>query len=87
LYGNNSECTFLKCERGIGINPNSTLEGMRKNNLFCTQLLGPILPLNPLFTEHLFRLCGSGAQAAYRETAVAAYEQRLAEFQTAKSSH
>ena len=87
LYGNNSDCAFLKCDRGIGINPTSTFEGIRKNNLFCTQLLGPLRPLNPLFTEYLFRLLGSDAQAAYRETAVAAYEQRLAEFQTAKSSH
>lgn len=87
LYGNNSEYAFLKCDRGIGINPASTLEGMRKNNLFCTQLLGPILPLNPLFTEYVFSLCGSDAPAAYREDAIAAYEQRLKEFETAKASH
>jgi len=86
LYGDNSSYPFINCERGIGINPDSKYEGMRKNNLICTQLLGPILPLNPLFCEHLLRLCGSDASAAYREAALAAYEQRLAEFRSTKQS-
>ncbi len=80
IYGDNADCHFIKCNRGIGINPDSTLEGMRKNNLICTQTLGPILPLNPVFCEYLLRLCGVEATAAYRESAVAAYEQRLLEF-------
>lgn len=87
LQGDNSGFEFIKCHRGIGINPNSKLEGMRRNNLFCTQLLGPILPLNPLFCEYLLGLCGCDATAAYREDALAAYEQRLQEFGSAKSSH
>lgn len=87
LYGDNSQFPFLQCERGIGINPRSNLEGMRKNNLFCTQLLGPILPLNPLFCEYLLQLSGADVKAAYRNEAIAAYEQRLLEFQTAKSFH
>ena len=80
LYGDNSNCYFVSCTRGDGINPQSKLEGMRKNNLICTQLLGPILPLNPLFCEYLMRLGGSDAQAAYREAAMDAYEQHLKEF-------
>lgn len=80
LYGDNSKQYFVSCERGDGINPQSKLEGMRKNNLICTQLLGPILPLNPLFCEHLMKLAGSNAQAAYRDAAMDAYEQHLKEF-------
>ena len=80
LYGNNSDCPFIVCQRGIGINPDSRFEGMRRNNLICTQLLGPILPLNPLFCEYLLRLCGCDAPVAYRTEALAAYEQRLSEF-------
>jgi CobQ-like glutamine amidotransferase family enzyme len=80
VYGDNSNCYFLKCLRGIGINPDSKLEGMRKNNLICTHLLGPILPLNPLFCEYLLQLCGCDAKAAYKETAMDAYNQRLEEF-------
>lgn len=87
LYGDNSDCAFLQCSRGIGINPSSKLEGMRKNNLLCTQLLGPILPLNPLLCEYILGLCGANVPAAYREEAMAAYQQRLQEFKTEKQAH
>lgn len=84
LYGDNSDFYFQKALRGIGINPSSHLEGMRKNNLICTQLLGPILPLNPLFCEYLLGLCGVDAEAAYRTAAMDAYNQRLMEFNDPK---
>ena len=80
VYGDNSANYFIKCERGVGINPNSKLEGLRKNNLICTSLLGPILPLNPLFCEYFLRLAGQNTPAAYRDAAMHAYEQRLKEF-------
>lgn len=80
LYGDNADCYFVECTRGNGINPESKLEGMRKNNLICTQILGPILPLNPLFCEYLIQQCGGNEQAAYREAAMAAYNQRVKEF-------
>ena len=80
LYGDNSENYFLECIRGCGINRESKLEGMRRNNLICTQLIGPILPLNPLFCEYLLSLAGVKAVAAHREAAMAAYEQRVKEF-------
>lgn len=84
LYGDNSEYAFATCQHGCGINPKSKLEGMRKNNMICTQLLGPILPLNPLFTEYLMGLIGVDTPAAYKEEAMAAYERRLAEFAEVK---
>lgn len=80
LYGDNSGNYFVKCLRGDGINRESRLEGLRKNNLICTQILGPILPLNPLLCEYLIGLTGHSAKAAYRDAAMAAYEQRLKEF-------
>jgi len=80
LYGDNSENFFIKCTRGDGINRDSKLEGMRKNNLICTQILGPILALNPLFCEYLLSLAGSDAKAAYRDAALDAYNQRIKEF-------
>ncbi len=80
IYGDNSDCYFIKCLRGEGINTDSQLEGMRKNNLICTQILGPILPLNPLFCEYLIGLCGQEREAAFREAAMAAYQQRIQEF-------
>ena len=84
LYGNNEESYFVQVERGDGINRQSKLEGMRRNNLFCTQILGPILPINPLFCEHLIRLAGGEADAAFKEAAMDAYEQRLKEFNDPK---
>lgn len=80
ITGDNSNCYFLKCTRGIGINRDSDLEGLRKQNLICTQILGPILPLNPLFCEYLIELTGTKAQAAFREEAISAHEQRVKEF-------
>ena len=80
LYGDNRKNYFVKCIRGDGINRESKLEGLRKHNLICTQILGPILPLNPLFCEYFIGLTGVDAKAAYREDALAAYEQRLKEF-------
>ena len=80
IYGDNQDGYFVSCDRGIGINKSSKLEGLRKNNLICTQILGPILPLNPLLCEKLLKLCGIKSEAAYRSSAIAAYEQRLAEF-------
>ena len=86
LYGDNSQFYFLECNRGVGINPASKLEGMRKNNLICTQLLGPIFPLNPLFCEYFIGLAGVTAEAGYKEAAMAAYTQRLQEFRDPKVS-
>ena len=80
LYGDNSQNYFVKCIRGVGINRDSQLEGMRKNNLICTQILGPILPLNPLFSEYFVSLTGVNVQATHREAAMNAYEQRVKEF-------
>ena len=80
LYGDNADNHFVKCHRGIGINRSSKLEGLRKNNLICTQILGPILPLNPLFCEYFVCLTGTKAEAAYKASAMEAYEQRVKEF-------
>lgn len=80
-YGDNSENYFLKVQRGMGLNEESKREGVRKNNLICTTVIGPILPNNPLFTEYLCALAGNEVKAAHRETAIRAWEQRLKEMQ------
>lgn len=84
LYGDNSENHFLKCIRGDGINKSTDLEGMRRKNLICTQILGPILPINPLFCEYFIGLTGTHATAAHKQAAMAAYEQRIKEFNDPK---
>ena len=55
MYGDNSSSYFLQVEKGIGINEESKLEGIKKNNFIGTYLLGPILIENPLFTEKYCR--------------------------------
>ena len=80
LYGDNSDCYFGKNKRSIGINPGTDLEGIRYKNFFGTNVQGPILPLNPLFCEHLIALAGGQATAAHKAAAMTAYTRRLNEF-------
>ncbi len=84
LYGENDNSYFVKVDRGIGINRESCLEGYRNNNFFATQMLGPILPLNPEFCEYLILLTGVKATAAFKEEAMDAYNQRIKEFSDPK---
>lgn len=84
LYGDNSDSYFLKCVRGVGLNPESKLEGLRKKNLICTQLLGPLLVLNPDFCVYFLSLAGAEAQLPYPQAAQAAFDQRVKEFSDPK---
>lgn len=84
LNGDNQDNYFVEIERGIGINRSSKLEGYRISNFFATQILGPILPLNPLFCEYLISLAGESATAAFKEDALSAYYQRVKEFSDPK---
>lgn len=80
-YGNNEENYFAKVEKGIGLNKESKLEGIMKNNFIGTYLIGPILILNPLFTEKLLEKMGVNKEnLAFAEDVKAAYNQRLEEF-------
>lgn len=80
-YGNNEEDYFAKVEKGIGLNKESKLEGIMKNNFIGTYLIGPILILNPLFTKKLLEKMGVKEKSlAFEEDLKAAYNQRLEEF-------
>lgn len=80
VSGDNSGEYFIEVIRGTGMNEKNRFEGVRRKNFFATQLLGPILPLNPLFCEYLISLAGGNGSAAFRDEAMAAYEQRVREF-------
>ncbi len=80
IYGDNSNNYFASARLGVGINRETKLDGMRKNNLICTHITGPILPLNPLFCEKFLSLAGIKAEAAYKNAAMDAYENHLTEF-------
>ena len=80
MQGDNSQNYFLQVRRGDGLNKKSKLEGFRVHNLIGTNLLGPILALNPLFCEYFVGLSGAQAEAAYKDEAMDAYRQRVKEF-------
>ncbi len=79
-YGNNEENYFANVEKGIGLNPESSLEGIQKNNFIATYIIGPILILNPEFTRKVLQKIGiEEPKIAFEEDIKKAYEQRLKE--------
>lgn len=85
-YGNNTNIFFSKAIRGAGLNRNSKLEGIRINNFIGTSILGPILPLNPLFTKYYLQniLKIENIEIPYEKDAMEAYEKRLEEYKDMK---
>lgn len=79
LYGNNTDMAFVEVEKGIGINKESKLEGIKKNNFIGTYLIGPLLILNPLFTKKILEMLGLNNEVALKEDTMAAYEARIKE--------
>lgn len=79
MYGNNSEMPFLQVEKGIGINKESKLEGIKKNNFIGTYLIGPLLIMNPKFTKKVLETLGVNTDVALKEDVTLAYEARIKE--------
>jgi len=75
---------FASVIRGSGISKSAKAEGLRKNNFFGTNLLGPLLVINPDYTQYLLGLMGCDAKIAFEDTARAAFLARLAEFKDEK---
>lgn len=67
---------------GIGNNDESSHEGIHDHNLFASYLTGPLLVLNPLFTERLILSINKGGQVAFRKQAMENYEFHLKELTT-----
>lgn len=80
-YGDISGMEFMKVERGIGINRETMSDGIRINNLYATQTIGPLLPLNPPFTKYIMGILGAeSTEPAFWEASMEAYNQRLREY-------
>lgn len=77
-YGENP-CPFLTMKKGAGMNKETKIEGVHKNNLFATYHTGPILPLNPQFADYLIRLVDSEYVGVSLKYETKAYENRIAE--------
>jgi lipid II isoglutaminyl synthase (glutamine-hydrolysing) len=80
---------FLTADRGIGRHTGTAVEGVRRGGLLGTSLLGPILVDNPHLTRGLLRRLDPGTEPAlaHEALAIAAYEQRLADFRDPKRWH
>lgn len=80
-YPANEEHGLFPVNKGMGMNPESSFEGIRLNNFFGTYLVGPLLVMNPSFTLYLLKLMGeSEPQLAFAAQAEEAYDARCRDF-------
>lgn len=75
---------FIDIEIGIGMNPDTKLEGIKKNNFYATYSLGPFLILNPYFAKYLLRLIDVSDELTYEAEIIEAYEYRKKQLITNK---
>lgn len=78
----NIENPLFNTIKGLGSNENETTEGTKINNLYITNLLGPILVLNPLFTEYLIQILDKNNEIAHKDIALKAYNDKITELQS-----
>lgn len=72
---------FLTVKKGRGMNENSDYEGIKINNFYATNLLGPFLLANPLFTKKfLSEISGTDVKIAFEAEAIEAYKKRIEDF-------
>ena len=82
-YDIDEKDNFLTVTKGYGSTVDAKTEGIRRNNLFGTYLLGPFLIQNPMFTAFLMKKLGcEEPELAFKDDIVKAYEVRLAQFKT-----
>lgn len=71
----------IESERGPGLNPDITGEGIRQNNFIATYIIGPILVLNPPLAKWILERMGiSEPVLAFEDAAEKAYEVRVKEY-------
>ena len=87
-YGNAGNEGWMKVIRGAGLNPQATVEGLRRRNFMATYLLGPLTIMNPDFMKYLMQLMGiSQPKLAHEDAMYEAYKKRLAEFEDANTKY
>ena len=79
-YGNPEEGLFATV-KGVGLNPETPWEGLRRENFMATYLIGPVAVMNPPFAKSLLVLMGAeNVTLAHEEAAMEVYETRVREF-------
>ena len=77
MYGDN-KYPFIEVHDGcVGMNLNFKYEGIHYRNFFATQLLGPLLILNPYFTDYLIKLKNKDFKLEYKKDIIQNYKNRL----------
>lgn len=72
---------FLTVKKGRGMNEKSDYEGIKINNFYATNLLGPFLLVNPIFTKKLLsNISGKEVTVAFEEESINAYKKRIEDF-------
>lgn len=82
-YNISENDAFINVTKGYGSFIDAKTEGIRKNNLYGTYLLGPFLIQNPLFTKYLMSELGvENPELAFEKDIMKAYDVRIKEFKT-----
>ena len=81
--------SFFKVDKGMGMNKESSFEGIHDKNLFATYLVGPFLVLNPDFTIGFIRdaIGVSDVTLKFDKLIHKAYKVRLKEFHDPKCAY
>ncbi|NLW70312.1 MAG: hypothetical protein GX061_04445 [Eubacteriaceae bacterium] len=75
------EQSLFEITKGSGMNENVKYEGIKRENLWATYMLGPLLIANPLLTEKLLAKLGrEKAELPFRQALMQAYEAKLEEY-------
>lgn len=82
-YGNEA-MPFMMVERGHGFNRKSKYEGVHYKNFIGTNLMGPVLVLNPPLIKHIKRELTGTEDIPFEVYMKSAYEARLEKFLQAK---
>lgn len=80
-YGENNYPFIIADDRCMGMNKDTQKEGIHYKNFFGTQVLGPILILNPLFLKYLLSLLGKKDKLYLEDLMIEAYDKRLKELE------
>lgn len=72
---------FIKVLRGYGFDKISDNEGIHYKNFYGTYLIGPLLIMNPYFTEYLLNKMKIKYTLAFKEDVIKNYNKKLKDFE------
>ncbi|NLZ74878.1 MAG: hypothetical protein GX914_00065 [Erysipelotrichia bacterium] len=79
-YTSNNKHNFIKVKKGYGFKDNKNNEGVMYKNFFGTYLIGPLLVLNPHFSEYLLKKLKVEYQLPFKKAIEEAYDIRVKEY-------